>query len=653
MGSSVVHRVRCLTSLALALSVLSSSCAKREAPSASQTAEQATAPSPTAAPRGPEESGHGRRDQPAASAAAAPVATADGDLGGLGRKPSIGTGGAPRMKAGEANPYRADLDKADDRNGPGRGEAEKKVAVAQGTAAVAAPPTKEPAPIQAAKESAINPNGRFATTYRPGGGHLAAFESAVARGILPKEDGELVSDVGARYSPSMAAPDNKALTVATDLERGKLPPSGGEFHSRIALRSSAKVATERPHLSVHLVLDVSGSMAGESITNARKAAAALVDKLAPSDDFSLITFSSEAEVKIQDGPVGARRDQIKQTIAAIKEGGGTNIGAGLQLGYEQAQKAGIPKDAVRVVMLLSDGHVNSGILDGRKLSDLALGAFQNGVQTSAFGLGGDYDGPLMSAIASEGAGGYYYLRDSEQIAPALTTEVDRRLDPVATAVEVRIRLKKGVELLRVYGSERLTETESARVRLQEVAADKQAEIRDGIKKDRADDQQGGMRFFLPAFARDDSHSLLLKLRVPAGVGSQPLALVELKYKDRITKKNVSEEFPVAYEYANSDADSFATLNGSVARTVQGFLAGEALAEAGHLIELGEREKAVARLQEREDILRNAAQQLNEPLFLRDADRLARLRAHAAPTGGIAEPLVLAMLLETAGRVHLH
>lgn len=162
-----------------------------------------------------------------------------------------------------------------------------------------------------------------------------------------------------------------------------------------------------------------------------------------------------------------------------------------------------------------------------------------------------------------------------------------------------------------------------------------------------------MRFFMPAFARDDSHSFLLKLRVPAGVGSQPLALVELKYKDRITKKNVSEEFPVAYEYANSDADSFTTLNGSVARTVQGFLAGETLAEAGHLIETGDRERAVARLQEREDILRNAAQQLNEPLFLRDADRLARLRAQAAPTGGIAEPLVLAMLLETAGRVHLH
>ncbi len=55
-------------------------------------------------------------------------------------------------------------------------------------------------------EAAIDPNGRFATTYRPGGGHLAAFESAVARGIVPSGERELVSDVGARYAASADAP---------------------------------------------------------------------------------------------------------------------------------------------------------------------------------------------------------------------------------------------------------------------------------------------------------------------------------------------------------------------------------------------------------------------------------------------------------------
>jgi Ca-activated chloride channel family protein len=61
----------------------------------------------------------------------------------------------------------------------------------------------------------------------------------------------------------------------------------------------------------------------------------------------------------------------------------------------------------------------------------------------------------MSTIAGDGAGGYYYLRDSEQIAPALALELDKRLEPVATAVEVRVRVGDKIELLRVYGSRRL------------------------------------------------------------------------------------------------------------------------------------------------------------------------------------------------------
>lgn len=510
-----------------------------------------------------------------------------------------------------------------------------------------------PSPTAAApREAAIDPNGRFATTYRPGGGHLAAFESAVARGIVPSAERELISDVGARYAASFDVPKGKALTVRTDFERSKLAPTGGPTHMRMTLRSTGDAPAGRPHLSVHLVLDVSGSMAGESIQRAREAARALVDKLAPTDDFSLVTFSSDAQVKVPDGPVGPRRESIKATIAGIVEGGGTNIGQGLTLGYEQAAARSIPEDAVRVVLLLSDGRANAGITSGDRLSRLALDAFQSGVQTSSFGLGADYDGELMSSIANDGAGGYYYLRDPEQITPALSTELDKRLDPVATAVELRVRLRKGVDLLHVYGSRRLSDAEAARVRSMEVAADKQSEKRDKIKADRQDDLEGGMRFFIPAFARGDSHAVLLKIALPEGTNKRDVAFIELKYKDRIAKKNVSDEFPVSLLYGQSDAESASSMDPSVARTVQGFAAGEALAEASTRIARGDRQGAAALLTEREGILRQAADTLQEPLFLKDADRLARLRSHADSTSGVGDPLVLAMLLETAARTHM-
>ncbi|KYF67796.1 vWA domain-containing protein [Sorangium cellulosum] len=501
-------------------------------------------------------------------------------------------------------------------------------------------------------EARLDPNGRFATTYRPGGGHLAAFEAAVARGIVPAGERALVGDVGARYAPEIPIDPGKALGLRADLERAALAPGGGAFHLRLALRSAAAAAPARPHLSVHLVLDTSGSMAGAPIDSARRAAQALVDRLAPTDDFSLTTFSTGADVMIEDGPVGPRRAAIRRAIGEIREGGGTNIGDGLSLGYAQASRPGIPEDAVRVVLLVSDGRATSGLTRGDRLARLALDAFQRGVQTSALGLGDDYDSQLMSAIASDGAGGYYYLRDPEQIAPALSAELDRRLDPVATAVEVRVRLKRDVDLLRVYGSRRLSDAEASRVRAQEIAADVAALSRDRIAADRREDAAGGMRFFMPMFARDDRHALLLKLSAGPGAGERAVASVELRYKDRLSRKNVIEEIPIEVRYADNDAASAASVDASVARTLQGFAAGESLAEAAARVGRGDRGGAAALLAEREGILHEAAARLGEPLFLEDAARLTRLRAHIGAEQGLGDPLVLAMLLETAGRSHL-
>jgi Ca-activated chloride channel family protein len=568
--------------------------------------------------------------------------------GGLVDEQKAASGvGAGAKGAGRSLPGEAKYDPSQKNDGYGKSKA------ARPQAGLPAQPAEPAAPPPALVETPIDPNGRFATTYRPGGGHLSAFESAVAAGILPASEREIVSDIGARYAPTLEPPKEGALAFGVDFERGKLAPSGGPVHVRLSLRSTSSKASERPPLSVVVVMDVSGSMRGQLIQAARTAASDLVDKLGANDDFSLVTFSTDAQVMIPMGKVGARRESLKKTIGDIVEGGGTNIGEGLRLGYEQANDKAAAKDGVRVVFLMSDGRANEGITNRVQLSKLSLDAFQSGIQTSSFGMGTDYDGPLMSQIAQDGAGGYYYLRDAAQIPGALATELEKRLEPVATAVEVRLRLKPDVELLNVYGSRRLSESEATRVRQIEVAQDQQTQKRDGIKANRQTDVEGGMRFFMPSFAKDDSHSILLKLRLPEGVGAKDVALVELKYKDRITKKNVTTELPIKLEYANSDVESAKSIDPSVARTVQGFAAGETLMKASVLIGQNQHQKAIDLLGEREGLLHHAAFALGEPLFVEDAKRLARLRVHAAGKGSLKDPLVLAMMMETAGSVHLH
>ncbi len=500
-------------------------------------------------------------------------------------------------------------------------QATKPLDLAKGAQAVA--PREEVAAEAPEARPALDPNARYATTYRPGGAALAAFDAAVGRGDIPAGYKDLVGDFGARYASTMPAPTDVALAFRAEPERSKVAPSGGKLNFRISLRSSA-TETARAPLSVHLVLDVSGSMSGNAIDNARKAAQSLVERLDAKDDFSMVTFSSSAEVLVADGPVGPRRKRILETIEQVHANGGTNISAGLDLGYAQAHDPKISPEAVKIVMFLSDGHANGGDTRPESLAERSARAFQDGIQTSAFGLGADFDAPLMSSIADRGAGGYYFLADSSQIAGALAKEMDSRLVPAALGVEVRVRLRPDVIPLRVYGSHALEQREAAQVRAQEVAMDVNAAKKQGIARDRHEDAPGGMRFFMPAFARDDRHAILMELQIPPGTGSRPLGSVEIKYKDRLRKKNTTDELPVTVVYASNDAESSASADPSVVATVQAFLAGDSIVQAERLVDRELRLPATRLLQERAEILKRAATTLSDPRLGEDAIRLARL-----------------------------
>ena len=522
-------------------------------------------------------------------------------------------------------------------------------AAPQGRGAWAA--AEPPAPI-ARTTPRLDPNARYATTYRPGGAALAAFDSAVRRGQIPASYRDLVGDFGARYAPALAAPQRGALTIAVQTERGAVAPSGGSTNLLVALASSEAMPPRAP-LSVHIVLDVSGSMSGQAIEDAKHAAEAAVDKLEPADDFSMVTFSNEAQVLVPDGPIGPRRAQVLARIQGVQADGGTNISAGLDLGYAEAHAPGVSDEAVRLVMLLSDGHANAGDTGLDHLADRAARAFQDGIQTSSFGLGPDYDAALMSKIADRGAGGYYYLADSSQIAPALSREIDARLRPVATAVEIRVRLRPDISASHVFGSRELSADEADAVRAQELAVDRhEARRNSGIAADRQTDAEGGMRFFIPAFAPADRHATMVTLQLPPGTGERRVASVEVRYKDRLLEKNVTQELPVSLRWAASDAESASTASHDVERVEQAFAAGETILEAAEDVDHGDRQGARQVLDERAAVLRSAAALLGEPRFVEDAGRLERLADAVGGTQAIADALPLVVMLRGSGYGYL-
>ena len=149
----------------LALASLGITCTKnesKEAPPASQTS-QAAAEKPLA-------NKYSEESPPSETRAQGIGDTETGRSGGAGAKSPAALKEPRKMKAGGEGELAFDTT-------PGA-PADAKKGDSRPAEPNAAMPPKPP-------EAAIDPNGRFATTYRPGGGHLAAFESAVARGIVP------------------------------------------------------------------------------------------------------------------------------------------------------------------------------------------------------------------------------------------------------------------------------------------------------------------------------------------------------------------------------------------------------------------------------------------------------------------------------------
>ena len=207
-------------------------------------------------------------------------------------------------------------------------------------------------------------------------------------------------------------------------------------------------ATRRPvHLSV--VMDTSGSMAGQGkMTHARAAATELVGLLGPEDTFSLVTFDDQAAVRLPDRPV-TDIPSLQRRIQGIQTGGGTNLYDGVAAGLDEVGTD--PSDGVRRVVVLSDGRANIGVTDAGSLRRQAGSMVAEGVTISAIGIGVDYNEDLLAAMADAGGGAYRFVDSPGSLTAMFTEELQQLSSVVARQTQLSINLADGVVLHEVYG----------------------------------------------------------------------------------------------------------------------------------------------------------------------------------------------------------
>jgi Ca-activated chloride channel homolog len=305
-------------------------------------------------------------------------------------------------------------------------------------------------------------------------------------------------------------------------------------------------APSRPPVALALVVDESGSMGGEKLSTAVRCIRWLADRLGPDDRASLVGFSSQA--RLVSPPVAG--PALAAAATSLHPQSTTNLSAGLLIGLQQLETA--PGDAVKVLLLLTDGWANEGVTEPSALAALVKGAASRGVRISTIGFGHGFSEDLLTAISDAGRGDAHYA-ESPEAAPAIfAAELAGLTQLVAQALSVEVRPNSEVSQL------------------------------DALNEYPAVPVEAGVRFDLGDAYAGDTRRLVLRLHVPAldTLGVRRVADLVVRFTSVVGAPEAHRRtLPVAVNLVSATEASEGHPDLAVVEEVQSLLADRARQEA--------------------------------------------------------------------------
>ncbi len=212
------------------------------------------------------------------------------------------------------------------------------------------------------------------------------------------------------------------------------------------------VSDVRMPLNFALVLDRSGSMAGEKIRTMREAVKNIIDQLNPMDVVSVVTFESTTQVLIPAQRVD-NKAALKSIVDSIRDGGGTSMSPAIREAINQVSTFHNSERISRII-LLTDGEVTDKEADSFREADNA-GAL--GIPVIGLGLGSDWNTDFVQELADRSlqaapksrVGYADYIATPDQ-AFSIFQQVFQSMQIVCKNVAVTMRLVQGVEARRVW-----------------------------------------------------------------------------------------------------------------------------------------------------------------------------------------------------------
>ena len=180
---------------------------------------------------------------------------------------------------------------------------------------------------------------------------------------------------------------------------------------------AARDGAEIPR-DVTLVLDVSGSMSGDKMEQARAALDQILAGLRQDDRFRLITFNSVVR-SFRRGFTRADRGNLREArdyLAGIRAEGSTNVADALR----EALAPEAERGRLSLVIFLTDGKPTVGETSPERIAEMAE-QLRDAERVFGFGVGYDVNTYLLDRMAEGGRGTVSYVRPDEDVEEAVSS----------------------------------------------------------------------------------------------------------------------------------------------------------------------------------------------------------------------------------------
>jgi Ca-activated chloride channel family protein len=268
-------------------------------------------------------------------------------------------------------------------------------------------------------------------------GAYANVRRLLNQGRLPPEGAVRLEELVNYFPYDYALPsDGSPFGVTTELAASPWNPHTRLL--RIGIKASDRAVAELAPANLVFLVDVSGSMdRREGLPMVKSTLKLLVDQLRDQDRVSLVVYAGESRVVLEPTS-GREKAKIRTAIEQLTAGGSTAGASGIELAYQMAQQAFIPKGINRI-LLATDGDFNVGVSDFDSLKQMAVDKRQSGISLTTLGFGVDnYNEHLMEQLADAGDGNYAYIDNLREARKVLVDQLSSTLAVVAQNVKLQV-----------------------------------------------------------------------------------------------------------------------------------------------------------------------------------------------------------------------